>query len=207
MSHASTDIQQKKKVSDKSGDQANDSTISNSNCTDSYFKLPLEHPKPNTLSQTLNKKLYSQRSCNNSGPSLLDRWPEISSEDSYSSRPPDCFSTEVSDSSDTTMASNMRAELDKSQKSANTSSTSSVSRLSRVKKTIDANPIPRWLLSYTLSLFSFPTAILFINRHGHNSTYSEGQSTLKLQNPNVNRLFSFFLGKMGSFHRPITTLL
>lgn len=152
MSHASTDIQQQKKVSDKSGDQPNDSTISNSNSTDSFFKLPFEHPKPNSLSQNLNRNLYSQRSCNNSGPSLLDRWPEISSEDSYSSRPPDCFSTEVSDSSDTTMASNMRAELDKSQKSVNSSSTSSVSQLSRVKKAIDAT-----LFHYSFCLTHFPS--------------------------------------------------
>jgi hypothetical protein len=156
MSHASTDIQQQKKVSDKSGDQPNDSTISNSNSTDSFFKLPFEYPKPNSLStQNLNRNLYSQRSYNNSVPSLLDRWPEISSEDSYSSRPPDCFSTEVSDSSDTTMASNMRAELDKSQKSVNSSSASSVSQLPRVKKTIDATLFHDGFLSYTFSLFSF----------------------------------------------------
>jgi hypothetical protein len=157
MSHASTDIQQQKKVSDKSGDQPNDSTISNSNSTDSFFKLPFEHPKPNTLLQNLNRNKFLQRSFNNSGPSLLDRWPEISSEDSYSSRPPDCFSTEVSDSSDTTMASNMRAEMDRSQKSVNTSSASSISQLHQVKKAIDLNLIT---IAFALHnfLFSFQQA-------------------------------------------------
>ncbi|KAI9283494.1 SANT associated-domain-containing protein [Umbelopsis sp. AD052] len=129
MSHASTDTQQQKKVSDKSGDQPIDSINSNSNSTESSFKLPLEHSKPNILPPNLNRIQNSQKSSNNIGPSLLHRWLEISSEDSYSSRPPDCFSTEVSDSSDTTMTSNLRAEMNKSQQSANTSSTSSVPSL------------------------------------------------------------------------------
>ncbi|KAG2178432.1 hypothetical protein INT44_001584 [Umbelopsis vinacea] len=181
MSHASTDTQQQKKISDKSGDQPIDSINSNSNSTESSFKLPLEHSKPNILPPNLNRIQNSQKSSNNIGPSLLHRWLEISSEDSYSSRPPDCFSTEVSDSSDTTMTSNLRAEMNKSQQSANTSSTSSVPSLPQVKESDRFNTNHYRVSPYTSFL---STGIRVVNRPGHDEKHPKRQSTLKLQNPN-----------------------
>jgi hypothetical protein len=136
MSHVSPDSSQQKKISAKTGDQLPISNISNSNSTESYFKLPLEHhssSKLNTLVSSLNRGQSSQRRWDHGGHSQVDRWTEISSEDSYSSRPPDYFSTEVSDSSDTTMASNMRTELDRSQKPVTFYPSSSAPQLHRVK--------------------------------------------------------------------------
>ncbi|KAM3579096.1 hypothetical protein VKS41_008324 [Umbelopsis sp. WA50703] len=135
MSNAAPDTPQAKKVSNKPGDQVSTTT------TDSYFKLPFEH-NPNTrLSSSARRahhNSYSKRS-DFAGNSLLDRWTEFSSEDSYSSRPQDCFSTEVSDSSDTTMASNLRAELEKSRPFVSVSPSASVRQLSSIEKIA---PIP-----------------------------------------------------------------
>jgi hypothetical protein len=129
MSNAAPDTPQAKKVSNKPGDQV--STTTTTTTTDSYFKLPFEH-NPNTrLSSSARRahhNSYSKRS-DFAGNSLLDRWTEFSSEDSYSSRPQDCFSTEVSDSSDTTMASNLRAELEKSRPFVSVSPSASVRQL------------------------------------------------------------------------------
>ncbi|KAI8578633.1 hypothetical protein K450DRAFT_245796 [Umbelopsis ramanniana AG] len=212
MSHASTDTQQQKKVSDKSGDQPNDSTNSNLNSTESFFKLPLEHSKPNTLLQNSNRSQSSQKSCNNIGPSLLHRWLEISSEDSYSSRPPDCFSTEVSDSSDTTMASNLRAEMDKSQKSANTSLASSAPQLPQASaSSIDTTtivpkdnqhsnsktqiptlmPAPELLNSHsTDSISSIQSLSTDLGRHTQSTRESPYQSVLNSSESNISSIAS-----------------
>lgn len=126
MSNAAPDTPQPKKVSEKPGDQ-----LSTTTTTDSYFKLPFEH-NPNTRLSSVAHRPHRNPHFKRSDPagnSLLDRWTELSSEDSYSSRPPDCFSTEVSDSSDTTMASNLRAELEKSRPFVSVSPSASARQL------------------------------------------------------------------------------
>jgi len=97
-------------------------TFQISNNSEVDFKLTLEDnstPKPNNFGQhRLQSQFLSRRRSDHSGISLLDRWTEISSEDSYSSRPQDCFQRKWAISSDTSMASNMRAELEKSRTSS-----------------------------------------------------------------------------------------
>ncbi|KAJ2957077.1 hypothetical protein NQZ79_g7157 [Umbelopsis isabellina] len=139
MSNAAPDTPQPKKVSNKPGDQ-----LSTTSTTDSYFKLPFEHNPTARLSSSAHRphrNPHFKRS-DPTGNSLLDRWTELSSEDSYSSRPPDCFSTEVSDSSDTTMVSNLRAELEKSGPSVSVSPSASARQLPSTEKQTPTAPIP-----------------------------------------------------------------
>jgi hypothetical protein len=119
-------------------------TFQNSNNSEVDFKLPLEDnptPKPNNFAQhRLHSQFSSHRRADHSDISLLDRWTEISSEDSYSSQPQDCFQRKWAISSDTSMASNMRAELEKSRTSFSQSPSSSIRQLPLVRYRLRSDP-------------------------------------------------------------------